>query len=97
MNEEEIFHEALARADPAERAAYLEHTCAGDPALRAAVEALLRAAVGATGNDHVYVANTLDHLASSLGRQGKHTEAESCARECLEIRRRLVLFKHMKK
>src|SRR5690348_14553907 len=49
MNEEEIFHEALARAAPADRAAYLDGACAGDPARRAAVEALLRASVGATG------------------------------------------------
>jgi WD40 repeat protein/serine/threonine protein kinase len=48
MNEEEIFHQALARS-PEERAAYLEQACTGDPALRAAVEALLRANVGATG------------------------------------------------
>src|SRR5262245_28762720 len=49
MNEEELFHQALARGSPEERAAYLEQECAGDPALRAAVEALLRANVGATG------------------------------------------------
>ena len=49
MNEEEIFHEALARKLPNERAAYLENACAGNPALRASVDALLRASVGATG------------------------------------------------
>ena len=48
MNEEEIFHQALARSRE-ERAAYLEQACAGDPALRASIEALLRANVGATG------------------------------------------------
>jgi serine/threonine protein kinase/tetratricopeptide (TPR) repeat protein len=48
MNEEEIFHQALAQS-PQERAAYVEQACAGDPALRAAVAALLRANVGATG------------------------------------------------
>ncbi len=48
MNEEEIFHQALARS-PEERPAFLEQACAGDPALRAAVEKLLRANVGATG------------------------------------------------
>jgi serine/threonine protein kinase/tetratricopeptide (TPR) repeat protein len=48
MNEEEIFHQALAQS-PQERAAYLEQACAGDPALRASVGALLRANVGATG------------------------------------------------
>src|SRR4051794_14304653 len=49
MSEEEIFHEALARAVPEERAAYLERACAGDPALRASVESLLRANVDASG------------------------------------------------
>ncbi len=49
MSEEEIFHEALARGSPEERAAYLDRACAGDPTQRAAVEALLRANVGASG------------------------------------------------
>jgi serine/threonine protein kinase len=49
MSEEDIFHEALARANPEERAAYLDQACAGEPALRGSVEALLRANVGATG------------------------------------------------
>jgi serine/threonine protein kinase/tetratricopeptide (TPR) repeat protein len=49
MNEEDIFHEALARGSPQERAAYLEQACAGNRALRASVEALLRANVGACG------------------------------------------------
>src|SRR5262245_56541851 len=48
MREEEIFHEALARS-PADRAAYLDRACAGDPALRTSVEELLRANVGASG------------------------------------------------
>jgi serine/threonine protein kinase len=49
MTEEDIFHEALARSLPEARAAYLEQACAGNPGLRAGVEALLRANVGATG------------------------------------------------
>src|SRR3954468_658589 len=49
MSEEEIFHQALARTDPEQRAAYLEQACGGDAALRASVEALLRADIGATG------------------------------------------------
>jgi serine/threonine protein kinase/tetratricopeptide (TPR) repeat protein len=49
MSEEEIFHQARARRDPDERATYLEQACGGDAALRAAVEALLRADVGASG------------------------------------------------
>jgi len=40
MNEEALFKEALARA-PAEREAFLEQACAGQPDLRAAVEARL--------------------------------------------------------
>jgi hypothetical protein len=49
MSEEEIFHQALARRDPEERVAYLEQACGDDAALRASVEALLQADVGATG------------------------------------------------
>src|SRR5947209_6084224 len=49
MSEEEIFHQALARTDPEERAAYLEQACGGDEVLRASIEELLRADVGATG------------------------------------------------
>jgi WD40 repeat protein len=40
MNEETIFHQALAKP-PAERAAFLDKVCAGKPKLRAAVEKLL--------------------------------------------------------
>jgi WD40 repeat protein/serine/threonine protein kinase len=48
MNEEEIFHEALAQ-NPVDRAAYLDRACVGNPVLRASLDALLRANVGATG------------------------------------------------
>ncbi len=41
MSEETLFAEALARTDPAERAAFLEQACGGDGALRQRVEALL--------------------------------------------------------
>jgi tetratricopeptide (TPR) repeat protein len=43
MNEESLFHEALARPTPQERAAFLDAACAGRPELRAAVESLLAA------------------------------------------------------
>src|SRR5262245_24046791 len=49
MNEEDIFHQALARSLPEERAAFLDQACAGNRVLRASVEALLRANVGASG------------------------------------------------
>src|SRR6202022_3668344 len=49
MNEKEIFHQALAFTNPEARAAYLKRACAGSPAVRSSVEALLRACVGATG------------------------------------------------
>jgi hypothetical protein len=39
----EILAEAAARASPAERAAYLDRACRGDPELRSRVEALLGA------------------------------------------------------
>ncbi|MCA1685106.1 MAG: hypothetical protein LC745_03810, partial [Planctomycetia bacterium] len=47
MNEETIFHAALERAEPSERAAYLGAACAGDADLRRCVESLLRAHEGA--------------------------------------------------
>jgi WD40 repeat protein len=43
MNEEALFHLALAKSSADERAAFLEQACAGQPELRAAVEALLQA------------------------------------------------------
>ena len=49
MNEEEMFHQVLALSLPEERAAYLERACAGDPALRESIEALLQANEGASG------------------------------------------------
>jgi serine/threonine protein kinase/tetratricopeptide (TPR) repeat protein len=42
VNESQVFTNALKRATPAERAAYLDEACAGNPQLRAGVEALLR-------------------------------------------------------
>jgi hypothetical protein len=42
MNEESLFHLALAKSAN-ERAGFLEQACAGDAALRARVELLLRA------------------------------------------------------
>jgi serine/threonine protein kinase/Flp pilus assembly protein TadD len=41
MREETIFIEALDKEDPAERAAFLDQACAGDPALRERIEKLL--------------------------------------------------------
>jgi serine/threonine protein kinase/WD40 repeat protein len=43
MSERSIFLAALEIEDPAERSAYLERACAGDPSLRTQVEQLLRA------------------------------------------------------
>src|SRR5262245_1790893 len=43
MNEESLFHEALARSTPAERAAFLDSACADNSTLRVAVEQLLAA------------------------------------------------------
>jgi hypothetical protein len=41
MNELELFTEALARTDPAERAAFLDQACAGNPDLRRQLDQLL--------------------------------------------------------
>ncbi|HVK18264.1 MAG TPA: hypothetical protein VM533_15085 [Fimbriiglobus sp.] len=43
MSDESIFAEAVAIPDPAERAAYLDRACAGNPTLRQEVEQLLAA------------------------------------------------------
>ena len=43
MNEHELFAAALEIDAPAERSAYLDRACGGDDAMRARVEALLRA------------------------------------------------------
>src|SRR5262249_53759651 len=43
MTEETVFAAALEKSDLAERAAYLEEACAGNPTLRQQVEALLKA------------------------------------------------------
>ena len=41
------------------------------------------------GNNHVYIANALDHLAAALSKQGKQAEAEDCLRESISIRKQL--------
>src|SRR4051812_10909285 len=43
MKGEQIFLEAVERKSPADRVAYLERACAGDPELRARIEDLIRA------------------------------------------------------
>ncbi len=43
MTERTVFLAALEIADPAEQSAYLDETCAGDPALREQIEQLLKA------------------------------------------------------
>jgi serine/threonine protein kinase len=43
MSERDIFHAALALVDPAQRSAFLELACAGDPGLKEHVQALLMA------------------------------------------------------
>jgi tetratricopeptide (TPR) repeat protein len=59
VDESQVFAEALKRPTAAERAAYLDAACAGDPGLRAGVEALLRA--------HDAEPGFLEQPASSLG------------------------------
>jgi eukaryotic-like serine/threonine-protein kinase len=61
VSEETIFHDALAKPS-AERAAFLDAACAGQPKLRAAVEALLAA--------HEDSGSLLDEPPRDLGRTG---------------------------
>src|SRR5262245_37838821 len=49
MSEETIFETALSKTEPAERAAYLDAACAGDPELRRRIESLLRSHERASG------------------------------------------------
>src|SRR5262245_43461969 len=47
MSEEALFNLALEKPSPEERAAFLDQACAGQPQLRAAIEALLHVYEGA--------------------------------------------------
>jgi tetratricopeptide (TPR) repeat protein len=66
MTEETLFHEALAKP-PSERAAFLDAACAGQPQLRAAVEALLAA--------HEASGSLLDRPLAALGQTVDPEEA----------------------
>jgi tetratricopeptide (TPR) repeat protein len=59
MTDESVFAAALDIADPAERAAYLDRACAGNPDLRREVEALLAA--------HAQPGHFLDRPANATG------------------------------
>lgn len=83
MTEESLFHEALAMP-PADRAAFLDALCAGQPNLRAAVEALL-AAHGASGHPidrppvaHADVTGELSSQAGPLA-TSEHAAADAAA------------------
>jgi serine/threonine protein kinase len=66
MTDESVFAAALAIADPALRAAYLERACAGNAPLRREVEALLAAHAAD---------NPLDRPPADLGRTGDYEAA----------------------
>src|SRR5262249_1120416 len=59
MNEKTLFLAALDIPDPAARAAYLDEACAGNPGLRAQVEALFRSPRQAGHFLEIPVAETL--------------------------------------
>ena len=68
MTDESVFAAALALSTPAERAAYLDRACAGNPALRAEVEALLGAHAGS---------NPLDRPPANLAFTGAYESARN--------------------
>ncbi len=68
MTDESVFASALAIARPADRAAYLEKACAGNPALRREVEALLSAHAAD---------NPLDRPPADLAVTGDHDATEA--------------------
>jgi len=47
MTERALFLDAMERTDPVERARYVDTACAGNPELRARIEALLRSSADA--------------------------------------------------
>ncbi|HYH67531.1 MAG TPA: serine/threonine-protein kinase, partial [Urbifossiella sp.] len=63
MTDESVFAAALAIPSPADRGAYLDRACAGNPGLRAGVEALLAAHAAS---------NPLDHPPADLGATGRY-------------------------
>src|SRR5262245_20481652 len=69
MTDESVFAAALAIPRPADRAAYLERACAGNPALRREVEALLSAHAADNPLDRppADLAPTGDHHAAGAG------------------------------
>ena len=66
MNELDLFTEALSRTDPAERAAFLDQACAGNPELRRRLEKLLAG--------HAQAENPLDRPPVAPGEFGATVE-----------------------
>jgi WD40 repeat protein/serine/threonine protein kinase len=66
VTDESVFAQALAIGSPAERAAYLDRACAGNPALRAEVQALL---------DAHAASNPLDEPPADVARTGAYEPA----------------------
>ena len=66
MNELDLFTEALSRTDPAERAAFLDQACAGNPELRRRLEELLAG--------HAQAENPLDRPPVAPGEFGATVE-----------------------
>ncbi len=66
MNELDLFTEALSRTDPAERAAFLDQACAGNPELRRRLEKLLAG--------HAQAENPLDRPPVAPGEFGAPVE-----------------------
>jgi hypothetical protein len=67
---EEVFHEAVDLA-PRDRAAFLDHTCAGDSELRRQVESLLASDDSKDGMLHAAIANAVDQLPAESDITGK--------------------------
>jgi WD40 repeat protein/serine/threonine protein kinase len=80
MTEETVFAAALEKNDPAERAAYLDKACAGDPNLRHQVEALLKAHIA---DDQFLAVPAAAQAAAAARPAGEATEmVESQAQAC---------------
>jgi uncharacterized membrane protein HdeD (DUF308 family) len=101
MTERAMFLSALERTDPCERAAYLDAACAGNPVLRARIEALLRSSDDAGA---FLAVPAVDQLAaqtaglpkcrggSTMSLLAQRDPLDLCKEECLRIHRRWPLF-----
>src|SRR5262245_22314630 len=85
MTEETIFATSLGKADPAERAAYLDEACAGDDGLRRRVETLLASHAAAGFLETPAIRLAAEDLAARGGDETRTGPSEPDADEPLDF------------